>query len=73
MFSSLQRKREYLLKKRFGSEKDKPVAIWTRIEIENLGTTLRRKIEPKVVIAEEQSDVPAIIQRLIDAGYKIRG
>lgn len=72
MFPNFHKKREYLLKKRFGPEKKTPIAVWLQSEINQLGPGLRKKVQHKVIIVENARDASKITQRLIVAGYRVR-
>ena len=71
-FRSFNKKREYIIDRRFGKSRNKPLTIWLFSEICELGRGLRAKVEPRVIIADTDEQAESILKRLTAGGYNVR-
>lgn len=71
MFRTFKAKREYIINRREIWLKKRPLSLWVRYEVLELGPEMQREIERCCIIVENIDEVLPLYKKLVNFGFKV--
>lgn len=69
LFKDFAAKREYLVERKYRYFAKRPVPVWLKTELDDLGYALRTKILPGVAVVDDEDMASRVIHSLSELGY----